>query len=328
MNIINKRKTKKIGNQSSLITHQKMINAEMKKRRNKKEYYMDILRVCVINLRKFKYNNLPMINMPQIKEILRASKNSESSFSLINRKSDLLEIISEKTINDYSIFIDNLLEIPFENILKNKSNQKEIIELVRSLPPKIINMLLIKEILDLNFNKLNQDIEDTKDSLMNDLQVYEDGRIRYWDIYGIEIFKLPELIGVIKIEDQEDSFKSCGLSIDSTNIQSLPECIRYMEIKGSKKAGLKITNNEKLKSIPESFSSIKVGPNIDLSNNNIKVLPESFSSIKVIGNLHLNGNKIKRYPESFFNIEVNGNLHLDKLFPNVKGFLNEHVNIK
>ena len=326
-----KRKTKKLISQTTLNPnpHKNMINAEMKKRRDKKEYYMDILRVCVINLRKLEYNNHPMINMPQIKEILKGSKNSESSFGILNHKSDLLEMISEKTINDYSIFMDNLLKIPFEKMLKNKSNQKEIIKLLRSLSPEIINMLLIKEIVDLNykFNKNHQNKNNIKETiemdLLDELEVYDNGKIRYWDIYGSNIFKLPELIGVINIEDQEDSLRSCGLSIDSTNIQSLPECIRYMEIKGSKNAGLKIINNINLKSIPESFSSIKVGP-LDLSKNDIKVLPESFSSIKVNGNLLLNGNKIKRYPESFFNIEVNGHLHLDKLFPNVTGLLNEH----
>ena len=119
-------------------------------------YHMDILKVCVTNLRRLRYGEGVIGNMSQTKEIIKGSANPESSFGPLKGQSNLLEIISRETINDENIFVENLRKIPFEYMLKNKLNRSEIIILVRSLPPDVINSLIIKEIVDINYELENE----------------------------------------------------------------------------------------------------------------------------------------------------------------------------
>ena len=64
------------------------------------------------------------------------------------------------------------------------------------------------------------------------------------------------------------------------------------------------TPNNKLESLPDSFSEISVAGGLALNDNKLKSLPEGFSEITVAGNVYLYGNpQLTGVPENFPNVK-------------------------
>ena len=58
-----------------------------------------------------------------------------------------------------------------------------------------------------------------------------------------------------------------------------------------------------LRTLPESFGSLKVGGDLDLGQNQLRTLPESFGSLTVGRSLFLDRNQLRTLPESFPNVK-------------------------
>ena len=140
-----------------------------------------------------------------------------------------------------------------------------------------------------------------KDAL--NIEFDESINIKYWDLSKINILNIYII----------DNYMLSDFSFDS---------LVEINIIGN----LVIRNNKNLKSLPESFSNIKVGHNLDMAYNSLTSLPENFDNIKIGNYLDLSFNKIKSLPKNFGNIKVGGYINLcrNKLrrLPYSMGFIN------
>jgi Leucine-rich repeat (LRR) protein len=68
--------------------------------------------------------------------------------------------------------------------------------------------------------------------------------------------------------------------------------------------------HNKLESLPESFTNLKIGCDLWLDNNNLTSLPKSFGNLKIGGGLYLHENNLTSLPESFGNLKIGGGLYL------------------
>lgn len=115
----------------------------------------------------------------------------------------------------------------------------------------------------------------------------ESKNIKYWDLSKINILNIYII----------DNYMLSDFLFDS---------LVEINIIGN----LVIRNNKNLKSLPKSFSNIKIGRNLDMSHNSLRSLPKNFDNIKIGNFLDLSNNKIKSLPKNFGNIKVGGYINL------------------
>jgi hypothetical protein len=94
-------------------------------------------------------------------------------------------------------------------------------------------------------------------------------------------------------------------NIDSKTINDFLCSLRDFNITGS----LHLSGN-KLVTLPESFTQVKIGEDLLLYNNKLKSLSENFDNIKIGGTLNLGGNKLSKLPKNFGKIKIGKDLLL------------------
>jgi len=98
-----------------------------------------------------------------------------------------------------------------------------------------------------------------------------------------------------------------SLDLSGNKLVTLPESFTQVKIEGD----LLLYNN-KLKSLPENFDNIKIGGTLHLGDNKLSELPENFGEIKIGKDLLLGMNPLRILPENFGNIEIGRDLFLSR----------------